>query len=159
MAVEYSNSSSFRSSLYKNLTLSTGSDVFGQVRQAGKFSFVRMYNSGHEVPYYQPAMAQELFQRAIFSKDIATGQEDTTSETGTTGGGTYESFPESGMNPGPFLSWDGTKIVTAQSPGPGPATFVIPDKAKGLITSSLFGGALETSSKQLVNLWLIIRTE
>src|SRR5271155_5100290 len=96
MGTEYVNSSSFRSALYKNLTLSTDSNIFGQVRQAGKFSFVKVYDAGHEVPYYQPAMLQELFQRAIFGKDIATGKEDTTWETGTTGEGTYESFPQSG---------------------------------------------------------------
>ena len=117
MGTEYVNSSSFRSALYKNLTLSTDSNIFGQVRQAGKFSFVRVYDAGHEVPYYQPAMLQELFQRAIFGKDIATGKEDTTWETGTTGEGTYESFPQSGMDPGPYLSWDSTTVVTGMSPG------------------------------------------
>lgn len=143
MAVEYSNSASFRSSLYKNLTLSTDSDIYGQVRQAGKFSFVRVYYSGHEVPYYQPAMAQELFQRAIFLKDVATGEEDTTSETGTTGGGTYESFPQSGMDPGPFLSWDGTRVVTAQSPTAVSATSLSLYKANGFITD----GGTKTSGK------------
>jgi len=49
----------------------------------------------------------ELWHCAIFGKDIATGEEDTTWETGTTGQGTYESLAISGMNPGPYLSLDG----------------------------------------------------
>ena len=115
MATEYVNATVFRSSLYQNLTF--GLEAFGQVRQAGKFSFVRVYNAGHEVPYYQPALSQEVWHRAIFGKDIATGLDDTTPETGTTVNGTFESLPTSGMDPGPFLSWDGTRVVTAEPPG------------------------------------------
>lgn len=114
LAIEYGNANAFRSSLYKNLT--QNSEVFGQVRQAGKFSFVRVFNSGHEVTYYQPAISQEVWHRAIFGKDIATGTENTTEETGTTGNGTYESIPKSGMDPGPFLSAKGTLTVTATPP-------------------------------------------
>jgi len=97
------------------MTLPT-SEVVGQVRQAGNFSFVRIYNSGHFAPYYQPAAMLELWHRAIFGKDIATGEEDTTWETGTTGQGTYESLPISGMNPGPYLSLNGTRTVTVAPP-------------------------------------------
>lgn len=43
------------------------------MKQAGKFSFLRIYESGHEVPYYQPVVALEMFERAICGKDIATG--------------------------------------------------------------------------------------
>lgn len=58
---------------YVNLT--TSDDVVhGQVKQAGKFSFVRIYESGHEVPFYQPVAALEIFERAINGKDIATGK-------------------------------------------------------------------------------------
>jgi carboxypeptidase C (cathepsin A) len=31
---------------------------YGEVRQYGKFSFARIYESGHEIPYYQ----RELFE-------------------------------------------------------------------------------------------------
>lgn len=70
--------------------------VHGQVKQAGKFSFVRIYESGHEVtfsapttssefpeqvvlimlqvPFYQPLAALTIFERAINGKDIATGE-------------------------------------------------------------------------------------
>ncbi len=58
---------------YVNLTTSDGI-VHGQVKQAGKFSFVRIYESGHEVPFYQPIAALEIFERAINGLDIATGE-------------------------------------------------------------------------------------
>lgn len=48
--------------------------MHGQVKQAGKFSFNRIYESGHEVPFYQPLLALEMFTRSINGKDIATGQ-------------------------------------------------------------------------------------
>ncbi|KAI9724216.1 MAG: hypothetical protein M1828_003961 [Chrysothrix sp. TS-e1954] len=45
----------------------------GEVRQHGNFSFVRVYEAGHEVPYYQPAAALQLFNRSINHFDVATG--------------------------------------------------------------------------------------
>lgn len=50
--------------------------VHGQVKQSGAFSFVRIYESGHEVPFYQPEVALAMFERAIGAKDIATGLTD-----------------------------------------------------------------------------------
>lgn len=47
--------------------------VHGQVKQSGKFSFARVYESGHMVPFYQPLLALEMFTRAINGLDIATG--------------------------------------------------------------------------------------
>ncbi|KAK8115414.1 serine carboxypeptidase [Apiospora kogelbergensis] len=47
----------------------------GQTRQAGRFSFTRVYESGHMVPFYQPLAALELFGRAIGGRDVATGRE------------------------------------------------------------------------------------
>ena len=45
----------------------------GVVKQAGNFAFVRFYLSGHEVPFYAGLPSLEMFERAIASKDIATG--------------------------------------------------------------------------------------
>ncbi|EXJ89115.1 carboxypeptidase D [Capronia epimyces CBS 606.96] len=47
--------------------------VHGQVRQAGHFAFVRIYQSGHLVPFYQPLVALEMLDRVIHARDIATG--------------------------------------------------------------------------------------
>ncbi|GAB7350258.1 hypothetical protein MBLNU459_g0905t1 [Dothideomycetes sp. NU459] len=63
----------FSSAGYTNITTSDGI-VHGQTKQAGKFSFSRVYYSGHEVPFYQPLLSLEMFTRAIKGKDIATGK-------------------------------------------------------------------------------------
>jgi carboxypeptidase D len=47
--------------------------VHGQVKQAANFAFARIYEAGHEVPFYQPVLALEMFNRAIEGYDIATG--------------------------------------------------------------------------------------
>jgi carboxypeptidase D len=59
---------------YTNITTSDGI-VHGQVKQSGKFAFLRIYDSGHEVPFYQPVVSLEMFQRAIGGLDMATGTE------------------------------------------------------------------------------------
>ena len=58
---------------FVNITTSDGV-VHGQVRQSDLFSFVRIYESGHEVPFYQPLAALEVFERVVLRKDIATGR-------------------------------------------------------------------------------------
>jgi carboxypeptidase D len=67
------NPTDFNKAGYRNISTSDNV-VHGQVKQAGKFSFVRIYESGHEVPFYQPLAALEIFERAINGKDIATGK-------------------------------------------------------------------------------------
>jgi hypothetical protein len=83
------------------------------------------------VPAYQPIMAREMFYRAVFGKDIATGLENTTALTGTGGNGTYGSFPRSGMSQGPFLSLNGTVTVTAQAPQVTMEGLVVPSEGAG----------------------------
>ncbi|KAI2637570.1 Alpha/Beta hydrolase protein [Xylaria nigripes] len=48
--------------------------VHGQTKQAGKFSFTRFYESGHEVPFYQPLASLEFFERVIAGRDIEKGK-------------------------------------------------------------------------------------
>ncbi|EME77302.1 uncharacterized protein MYCFIDRAFT_146616 [Pseudocercospora fijiensis CIRAD86] len=48
--------------------------VHGQVKQSANFAYGRIYDSGHEVPFYQPLASLELFERAINGLDIATGK-------------------------------------------------------------------------------------
>jgi hypothetical protein len=43
------------------------------VRQHGNLSFTRVYEAGHEVPAYQPETAYRIFTRALFNRDISTG--------------------------------------------------------------------------------------
>ncbi|KAK7952848.1 serine carboxypeptidase [Apiospora aurea] len=59
---------------YTDLRTSDGA-THGQTKQAGRFSFTRVFESGHMVPFYQPLAALELFGRAISGKDVATGAE------------------------------------------------------------------------------------
>ncbi|EUC39772.1 hypothetical protein COCMIDRAFT_10204 [Bipolaris oryzae ATCC 44560] len=58
---------------FTNISSSDGI-VHGQVRQSGLFSFVRIYESGHEVPFYQPLVSLEMFERALKRVDVATGK-------------------------------------------------------------------------------------
>lgn len=53
----------------------TDAIVHGQVKQSSNFAFARIYESGHEVPFYQPLAALELLERAICGEDIATGKQ------------------------------------------------------------------------------------
>ena len=62
----------FESAGYTNISTSD-KIVHGQVKQAGSFSFARIYESGHEVPFYQPLASLEIFDRVIKGLDIATG--------------------------------------------------------------------------------------
>jgi carboxypeptidase D len=48
--------------------------VHGQVKQSDNAAFVRIYESGHEVPFYQPLVALEMFERVIKGQDVATGK-------------------------------------------------------------------------------------
>ncbi|TKY89599.1 hypothetical protein EX895_001384 [Sporisorium graminicola] len=59
---------------YEDLKTSDGI-AHGQVKQSGQFSFVRIYESGHEVPFYQPLAALEMFERVLNATDLATGRE------------------------------------------------------------------------------------
>ncbi|KAF2663403.1 alpha/beta-hydrolase [Microthyrium microscopicum] len=46
----------------------------GQVKQAANFAFLRIYESGHEVPFYQPLAALTMLWRVLNGKDVATGK-------------------------------------------------------------------------------------
>lgn len=58
---------------------------YGEVRQYGNFSFLRVYEAGHEVPFYQPLASLEYFKRTLDNKDIATGKLDVTGDYATNG--------------------------------------------------------------------------
>ena len=69
---------------YTNIS-SSDNKVHGQVKSAGHFSFVRIYESGHEVPFYQPLVSLEMLNRTIMGYDIATGTTKVTASYGTKG--------------------------------------------------------------------------
>ncbi|GAB7360241.1 hypothetical protein MBLNU230_g8001t1 [Neophaeotheca triangularis] len=76
LAINYTNTEQFAAAGYEGIQ-TNASYIGGQVRQYGNLSFTRVYEAGHEVPSYQPETAYAIFMRALFNKDIATGQINT----------------------------------------------------------------------------------
>ncbi|KAI1252097.1 hypothetical protein MGN70_006669 [Eutypa lata] len=72
LAAEYENSTAFRAAGYEEISTNE-SYVGGFVRQSGKFSFSRVFQSGHQVSSYQPETAYQIFMRTVFGQDVATG--------------------------------------------------------------------------------------
>lgn len=73
--MKFSDASSFRQAGYADIqTNSTYKG--GLVRQHGNVSFSRVFEAGHAVAAYQPEIVYEIFQRSMFGKDVATGNDD-----------------------------------------------------------------------------------
>ncbi|TDZ37432.1 Carboxypeptidase S1-like protein A [Colletotrichum spinosum] len=83
LAIPYSRSGEFASAGYAPLATPDG--ITGMTRQHGNYSFSRVFQAGHEVPSYQPIAAYEIFMRATFNRDIATGLLPVTDELSTFG--------------------------------------------------------------------------
>ncbi|KAK2023101.1 serine carboxypeptidase [Colletotrichum zoysiae] len=83
LAVPYSRSLDFANAGYAPLVTPDG--VTGMTRQLGNYSFSRVFQAGHEVPAYQPVAAYEIFMRATFNRDVATGLVPVTDELSTVG--------------------------------------------------------------------------
>ena len=97
--VNYSQASSFAAAGYTNITTNS-SYVGGQVRQYGNYSFSRVFQSGHEVPAYQPETAYQIFSRAIFGMDIATGTVPTANNSNYSTNGLRTTFQISNQDLG-----------------------------------------------------------
>jgi len=83
LAIEYENSAAFRAAGYTPFLV--GGVEYGEVREYGNFSFTRVYEAGHEVPYYQPEASLELFRRILDKKIIADGSKLVTGNYSTNG--------------------------------------------------------------------------
>lgn len=83
LAVNYTHTADFQAAGYTPM-LVDGVE-YGEVRQYGNFSFLRIYEAGHEVPYYQPLASLAMFNRTIKNMDIATGEEAVTVSYETNG--------------------------------------------------------------------------
>jgi hypothetical protein len=100
--MEYTHSDEFRAAGYEAMMVD-GTE-YGEVRQYGNFSFARVYESGHEVPYYQRGFpcyfdfnqytlltpliaiaALAYFNRTLYNYDIATGEEKVTANLTSSG--------------------------------------------------------------------------
>ncbi|GKZ33466.1 hypothetical protein AbraIFM66950_003364 [Aspergillus brasiliensis] len=71
LAVNYPHAAQFRAAGYTPMVVD--GVEYGETREYGNFSFTRVYQAGHEVPYYQPIAALQLFNRTLFGWDIAAG--------------------------------------------------------------------------------------
>ena len=69
--ISYCNSDGFRKAEYAPL-IYEGIE-YGEVRHWANLTFIRIYDAGHHVPYYQPKISLEMFTRALNHVDIATG--------------------------------------------------------------------------------------
>lgn len=72
LGIPHKSNASFHAAGYTPIS-TNASYTGGQVRQHGNLSFSRIYEAGHEVPFYQPETAYQVFMRAIQGRDIATG--------------------------------------------------------------------------------------
>ena len=71
LAVNYTHKAEFAAAGYTPF-LVDGTE-YGEVREYGNFSFLRIYEAGHEVPFYQPKASLEYFRRVLNNEDIALG--------------------------------------------------------------------------------------
>ncbi|KAL5351072.1 hypothetical protein ACLOAV_004647 [Pseudogymnoascus australis] len=71
LLIDHDGSDGFRGAGYAPILTNEGEGGF--VRQYGNYSFSRVFQAGHEVPWYQPEVSYGIFMRATFNRDIATG--------------------------------------------------------------------------------------
>lgn len=83
LAVNYTHSEEFNAAGY--VPMMVDGVEYGETREYGNFSFTRVYEAGHEVPYYQPIAALQLFNRTINGFDTATGTEKIHADLSTNG--------------------------------------------------------------------------
>ncbi|KAJ9653818.1 hypothetical protein H2198_007046 [Neophaeococcomyces mojaviensis] len=83
LAVNYTHTAEFRRAGYIPMTVD--GVEYGETREFGNFSFTRVYEAGHEVPYYQPIASLQLFNRTIFGFDTATGTQKVSANLITNG--------------------------------------------------------------------------
>lgn len=72
LAAEHAHAEDFRRAGYAPLMVD--GVEFGESREYGNFSFTRVYEAGHEVPFYQPLASLQLFNRTVNGWDLARGQ-------------------------------------------------------------------------------------
>lgn len=83
LQLNYTNAKEFRAAGYTPFVVD--GVEYGEVREYGNFSFMRIYEAGHEVPYYQPVAALALFNRSINHFNLADGTMKVTANLTTHG--------------------------------------------------------------------------
>ena len=72
LAVNYTHSKQFSNAGYAPFVVN--GKEYGATREYGNFSFTRVYDAGHMVPFNQPAASLQLFNRTLHGLDLATGK-------------------------------------------------------------------------------------
>ncbi|KAJ6117341.1 Peptidase S10 serine carboxypeptidase [Penicillium capsulatum] len=83
LAVNYTHGQQFAAAGYAPFVVN-GTE-YGVTREYGNFSFTRIYEAGHMVPFYQPAASLALFNRTLNGMDLATGKKKIKSNLGSKG--------------------------------------------------------------------------
>lgn len=83
LAVNFTDAEKFRAAGYTPFVVD-GTE-YGEVREYGNFSFTRLYEAGHEIPYYQPVATLEFFRRALAHLIVADGSKVVTDDYSTNG--------------------------------------------------------------------------
>ena len=99
LALNHTDSGAFQAAGYVNISTNS-SYVGGQVRQFGSLSFSRVFQAGRQVAAYQPETAYQIFRRAVFGKDIATGTFDMSGGAYYTTAGPATTFQVKNVDPG-----------------------------------------------------------
>ena len=97
--IPYTQSAKFQAAGYTNIS-TNASYIGGQVRQYANLSFSRIFQAGHEIPAYQPETAYQVFYRAIFGLDIATGKISTNNHSNYSSTGSSTTFQVKNQDPG-----------------------------------------------------------
>ncbi|OQE14441.1 hypothetical protein PENFLA_c038G03991 [Penicillium flavigenum] len=83
LAANYKHSKEFQKAGYAPF-LVDGVE-YGATREYGNFSFTRIYEAGHEVPYYQPEASLQLFNRTLNGWELPKGEKKLKQDSGSTG--------------------------------------------------------------------------
>ncbi|KAI1762779.1 carboxypeptidase S1-like protein B [Hypoxylon sp. FL1150] len=102
LSLNYTGTDKFHAAGYTDIVVND-TYVGGQVRQYGNFSFSRVYEAGHEMPAYQPETAYQMFHRALFNMDIATGTVDLIENPEYVTGGTNDTWAIKNEDPPDLL--------------------------------------------------------
>lgn len=132
LQIDYTHSTEFRAAGYAPFVVD-GTE-YGEVRQYGNYSFMRIYEAGHEVPFYQPLASLAMFSRVLGNVDIATGDTLVTGsyETNGTANATHTE-PYVAI---PTVTGNGTYLLSFTAAITNPITSVPPEGDEVVETAS-----------------------
>ncbi|KAM0720596.1 hypothetical protein Q7P37_004732 [Cladosporium fusiforme] len=75
LAANWPGAAAYRKAGYEEIRVNA-TYIGGVVKQHGLLSFSRVFDAGHSVSWYQPETSMQLFNRAVFNRDISTGKQN-----------------------------------------------------------------------------------